>query len=134
MKLFAALLAALALLAGLAGGFTAFSSAANPVPTSGHVRIPHLAPPQAVKPAPVVRWAPCQKPAVLEGHACVVHIVHTVELPPPAASAVPQTPPTATVPHPSTATAPANTARPAVHVHHEDGGDHGDEGRGGYDD
>lgn len=105
MKLFATLLGALALLAGLAGGLRAYSLAADagtaPVrPVAG----PHFPQAQKVRPGIVFRWAPCRPPAHREGKACVTHVTRTVTFPAPA--------PVATAPVP--ASVPANV--PVVHT------------------
>ena len=120
MKLFAVVLTALALLAGFTGGFTAFSASSSD-PVQAHVAMPHHPKPPRVR--PMVCWAPCRKPAVLEGRACVTHVVHTVTLASPVAPAAP--PPTA-----ASAAAPQQrvaaqrtAARPAAPAsHREDGG------------
>ena len=130
MKLFAVVLAALALLTGFAGGFTAFS-AASPDPVRTHVAMPHH--PKLPTVRPLTRWAPCHKPAVLEGRACVTHVVHTVTLAAPVAPAAPA-PAAARAAAPQQVAAQPGPARPAAH--HEDGGEgaHDDGGEGAHDD
>lgn len=136
MKAFAVLVAALALLAGFAGGMRAYSVAA---PTAAAV-VPAAAPhhPQAmpVKPGPTFRWAPCQKPAVRHGRACVTTVTRTVTIAPPVVAAPP-------VPAPVQVAAPVRTAPTRHHApasqptsqptYHDDGGEH-DGGGGGGDD
>ncbi len=122
MKLFASLLAALALLAGFAGGMRAYSASADATSASAQRVTPHLPKAQPVRPGVVFRYAPCRKPAVREGKACVTHVTRTVALPAPAAAAP---------------AAPATRAqvRATAHAHaapayHDDGGHDG----GGHDD
>jgi hypothetical protein len=142
MKLFALLLGALALLAGFAGGMRAYSVSAATPPAPPRVAAPHHPAAQPVRPGVVVRWAPCRKPAVREGKACVTHVTHTVTVPapavaapppPPAPAAAPQAPPTrATQPVP----APTQPSEPADDGGHDDGGhehEGGDHGGGGDD-
>jgi hypothetical protein len=138
MKLFAVLLGALALVAGFTGGLRAYSTSANagpPVPAA-HIAVHHYPPAQVVRPGPVVKWAPCVKPAVRVGKACVTHVTHTVALPAPVVSA----PPTST-PAPSTVrtTQHHTTTQQPTRPHDDDGGhddsggeDDGDDG--GHDD
>jgi hypothetical protein len=125
MKAFAVLVAALALLAGFAGGMRAYSVAA---PTPAAVKptaAPHYPRAMAVRPGPTFKWAPCQKPAVRHGRACVTTVTRTVTIAPPVVTAppapVPVAAPVRTAPtrHPSPAPAPQPTAAP---THHDDGG------------
>jgi hypothetical protein len=132
MKLFAVLLGALALVAGFTGGLRAYSSSAHagpPVPTA-RVSVPHYPKAQVVRPGPVVRWAPCAKPAVRVGKACVTTVTRTVTLPAPAATgAAPSTAP-ATVRTPQAPRTQAAAAQPAPRP--SGGGEDG--GGGGHDD
>lgn len=86
MKLFALVVGALALLAGLAGGWSAYSAAAT-TPPAPHVAVVHHRVAKPVQPGVIVRWAPCRKPAVREGRACVTHVTHVVAVPAPAPAA-----------------------------------------------
>ena len=116
MKLFATVLAALALLAGFAGGLRAYSVSADAASGSApRVAAPHQPKAQPVRPGVVVRWAPCRAPAVREGKACVTHVTRTV-----------------TVPVPGTSSA----AAAAASRYHDDGGHHegGGHDGGGHDD
>ena len=135
MKLFAILLGALALLAGVAGGMQAYTASATTAPATSSVAVPHHHPsPQVVRPGVVVKWAPCRPPAVRQGHACVTHVTRTVSgpAPPVTASAAP-------APARSWAPAPTRPAHPtATPTHdggqHEDGTNDGGEHEGGTDD
>jgi len=136
MKAFAVLVAALALLAGFAGGLRAYSAAA-PTAAAVPAAAPHHAKAMPVKPGPTFRWAPCQKPAVRHGRACVTTVTRTVTIPAPVV----------TVPAPAPAAAPVRTAptrhpsspsHPASQPTYHDGGGHDggehDGGGGGHDD
>jgi hypothetical protein len=138
MKLFAILLGALALVAGFTGGLRAYSSSTDGGPTvpAAHVTAPDVPPARVVRPAPVVKWAPCVKPAVRVGRACVTHVVHAVTLPAPTIIASPVIGASAT-----TSTAPAPVRQTARHhsTHHstqrpapagDDSGHEDDEGEG----
>ena len=129
MKLFAVLLGALALVAGFTGGMRAYSTSAHagpPVPAA-HIAARHYPPAQVVRPGPVVKWAPCVKPAVRVGRACVTHVTRTVTLPAPTvtapAAAQAAASPTVRVPH-------ARAASPR----HASSGEHPADGGGGHDD
>jgi hypothetical protein len=134
MKLFALVVAALALLAGFAGGLRAYSAAAPAPAAPVQVSAPHHPKAMPVKPGPTFRWAPCQKPAVRQGRACVTTVTRTVTLPAPVTVA----------PAPVRAAAPAVHAAPTRHpqptsqpTYHDDGGNDGGEhhdGGGGHDD
>ena len=136
MKLFAVLLGALALVAGLTGGLRAYSSSAHGGPTVAvtHVSKPHVPPAQVVRPGPVVKWAPCMKPAVRVGRACVTHVTRTVALPPspvttpPVSTPVTSTPPASAPASHAASPQPTRPPPPAA----DDGG-HDDEGGGGDD-
>ncbi len=134
MKLFAVLLGALALAAGFTGGLRAYSTSAHagpPVPTA-QVAAPHYPRAQVVRPGPVVRWAPCVKPAVRVGKACVTTVTHTVTLPAPAVTQPPvaQTVAAPTVRTPQVRHTQAASPRPAPAP--TGGGEDG--GGGGHDD
>src|SRR5512141_2866462 len=120
MKLFALVVAALALLAGFAGGLRAYSAAAPAAAAPVQVSAPHHPRAMPVKPGPTFRWAPCQKPAVRQGRACVTTVTRTVTLPPPVVAA------------------PTRHAQPTSQpTYHDDGGNDGGEhhdGGGGHDD
>lgn len=140
MKLFALVVAALALVAGFAGGLRAYSAAAPAPVAPAQVPLsatgPHYPKAMPVKPGATFRWAPCQKPAVRHGRACVTTVTRTVTLPPPAAA--------------PTSAAPVQVAAPAVHAaptrhpqatqptsqptYHDDGGGEHHDGGGGGDD
>jgi hypothetical protein len=99
MKLSALAIGAVAAAAGVVGGLSAYANAsgdapAPPAPVSMH----HPVRPQPVRPGVILKWAPCQKPAVREGRACVTHVTRTVVLPAPAVPAAPAPAP-APVPH-----------------------------------
>ena len=127
MKLFAVLLGALALVAGFTGGMRAYSTPAGPPVPAAHIAARHYPPAQVVRPGPVVKWAPCVKPAVRVGRACVTHVTRTVTLPAPTvtgpAAAQAAASPTVRVQH----------ARAASPRHASSGGHH-DDGGGGHDD
>jgi hypothetical protein len=136
MKLFAVLLGAIALLAGLTGGLRAYSVSATTPPGPRLAVVPHQPVAQAVRPGVTFRWAPCRKPAVRRGKTCVTVVTRTVTLPPPvvtapaAPAAAPQALP-ARVAHSS-----APHAEPGEHGGHEHEGEHEgehDEGGGGDD-
>jgi hypothetical protein len=138
MKLFAALLGALALVAGVVGGTQAYLAAAATPPVAPHVVVSDRTPVQGARPGVVVRWAPCHAPAVRHGKVCVRHVTRTVTVPAPAV--VVQAAPATTRP-----AAPVRTNRPALRPTHEpaehessDDGDHhedeGDEHEGEHDD
>lgn len=139
MKLFAILLGALALLAGVAGGLQAYTASATTVPAGPAVAVPrHHASPQVVRPGVVVKWAPCRPPAVRQGRACVTHVTRTVTVPAPA-STIPA--PSATVS--ASQSWPTRTVQPVAAPHetgdHENGpggGDHagGEHHSGEHDD
>jgi len=135
MKLFAVLLGALALIAGFTGGMRAYSASSDATPVSApKVAVPHYPPAQVVRPGPVLKWAPCRKPAVREGKACVTHVTRTVALPPPPTSAPPATPATTTAvraPRPTQGPSHATASHPSEDSGHHDGG--GDDGGGGDD-
>ena len=140
MKLFAVLLGALALVAGFTGGLRAYSTSAHqgsPVPTAP-VSVRHYPPAQVVSPGPVVKWAPCTKPAVRIGRACVTRIIHTVALPPPVVATPRAAPPTAQASHTQAANPhPTHTASGEPHDNGGDdngGDDNGGEDEGGGDD
>jgi hypothetical protein len=124
MKLFAVLLGALALLAGVAGGMHAYSASATTAPAAPSVTVSHHAAAQVVRPGVVVKWAPCRAPAVRQGRACVTHVTHTVSVPAPAVT-VPAAPLPASAPQ----VAPTRATQPAAAPQHESG-DHepGDDG------
>ena len=135
MKLFAVLVAALALLAGLAGGMRAYTAAAPAHVTPAHVSAPHYPRAMPVKPGATFRWAPCRKPAVRQGRACVTHVTRTVTIAPPVVTA-PPVPVQVAAPAPAHAAPPPTrhpspTAQPTT-THHDDGGEHHD-GGGGHD-
>lgn len=134
MKLFALVVAALALLAGFAGGLRAYSVAAPAPAAPVQVSAPHYPKAMPVKPGPTFRWAPCQKPAVRQGRACVTTVTRTVALPPPPAAA-PPAPVQAAVPvaHAAPTRHPHPTQPTAQPTYHDDGGEHHD-GGGGHDD
>ena len=103
MKLFAVLLGALALVAGFTGGMRAYSASSHagpPVPAA-HVQVHHYPPAQVVRPGPVLKWAPCVKPAVRVGRACVTQVTRTVTIAPPPTSAPPAPAATTTTPAPT---------------------------------
>jgi hypothetical protein len=139
MKLFAVLLGALALVAGFTGGLRAYSASSHagpPVPAA-QVRVHHYPPAQVVRPGPVVKWAPCVKPSVRVGRACVTHVTRTVTLAPP--TSAPSTPVTTSATQPRRHTqAPSHpTSSPSSDDtgHHDDGGhDDGGGDDGGGDD
>ena len=120
MKLFAVLLGALALAAGFTGGLRAYSasSQAGPPVPAAQVSVHHYPPAQVVRPGPIVRWAPCVKPAVKVGRACVTRVTHTVTLP---ASTV-STPPVTTASAPATQTPSPPAATPHSATTHSTGG------------
>jgi hypothetical protein len=134
MKTFAVLLGALALLAGFTGGMRAYSVSAATPPAPKLAVAKHHPHAQPVRPRVVVRWAPCRKPAVREGRACVTHVTRTVTVAAPAvaapapvpAAAAPQAAP-ARVAHP----APAPTHAAPTHAAPTHGGGHEHEGGGG---
>jgi len=135
MKLFAVLLGALALVAGFTGGLRAYSASEHhgpPIPTA-QVSVRHHPPAQVVRPGPVVKWAPCVKPAVRVGRACVTHVIHTVALPAPAATTTAptttSTSPTVRAPRPSQSPTRHPTSAPT----NGGGGQHDDGGDGGGD-
>lgn len=137
MKLFALVVAALALAAGFAGGLRAYSVAAPASAAPVQVSAPHYPKAMPVKPGATFRWAPCQKPAVRHGRACVTTVTRTVTLPPPAAAPTSAAPVQVAVPahaaptrHPQ-ATQP--TSQPTYHDDGGDGGEHHDGGGGGDD-
>ena len=134
MKLFTLLLGALALVAGFTGGLRAYSASAHaghPVPTA-HVSVHHYPPAQIVRPGPVVRWAPCVKPAVRVGRACVTRVTRTVTLRAPATAPAAATPAVAS-PAPSAGPTPRHpSAGPHATPAHPAGGEH-DDGGGGDD-
>src|SRR5690349_24746008 len=109
MKTFAVLLGALALLAGFTGGMRAYSVSATTPPAPKLAVVRHHPPAQPVRPGVVVRWAPCRKPAVREGRACVTHVTRTVTVPAPVVAAPAQAAPVAAAPQapPTRATQPA---------------------------
>jgi hypothetical protein len=129
MKLFAVLVATLALLAGFAGGMRAYSAAAPAHAAPAPVAVPHHPKAQPVRPGPTFRWAPCAKPAVRQGRFCVTHVTHTVSVPAPVVAA-PQAPVRVAAPAPRH---PHPTAPPPT-THHDGGNHHGDDGGGGHDD
>jgi hypothetical protein len=139
MKLFATLIAALALLAGFTGGMRAYSVSADAGPTPVRpVSAPHYPQAQPVRPGIVFRYAPCRPPAHRQGKACVTQVTRTVTLPaatvaaPPAAAVPAQAPRPATSPtrHPAT-----SAPRPTSGGGGDDGdGDHDGGGGGGHDD
>jgi hypothetical protein len=130
MKLFAVLLATLALAAGFTGGLRAYSAAAPTAPAPAPAAAPHYPKAMPVKPGPAFKWAPCVKPAVRQGKACVTTVTRTVTLPAPVVTA-----PAA----PVQVAAPPAHAAPTRHpapthqaTYHDDGGhDGGDDGGGG---
>lgn len=133
MKLFAVLLGALALVAGFTGGLRAYSasSEAGPPVPAAHVQVHHYPPAQVVRPGPVLKWAPCVKPAVRVGRACVTQVTRTVTIAPPPTSAPPAA--TTSTPQPprhTQAQAPSHpTSSPSDDPgHHHEGGD--DDGGG----
>ncbi|HEX3221229.1 MAG TPA: hypothetical protein VHR35_01575 [Nocardioides sp.] len=131
MKLFAVLLGTLALLAGFAGGMRAYSVSAATPPAPPLVIAKHHPAPQPVRPGVVVRWAPCRKPAVLEGKTCVTHVTRTVTVPAPAVAAAPVAPAAAPQAPPTRAANPAPApTQPSYEGGHDDGG-HEHEGGGG---
>ena len=139
MKLFAVLLGALALLAGFTGGLRAYSTSANAGPTvpAAQIEVHHYPPAQVVRPGPVVKWAPCTKPAVRVGKACVTHVTHTVTLPAPAVAAPVSSPPAA----PTVRSTQHHTTQQPTRPHSDDGGhddgdgeDDGGDDDGGHDD
>lgn len=134
MKLFAVLVAALALLAGLAGGMRAYSAGTPAQAAAAPVSAPHHPRAQVVRPGPTFRWAPCAKPAVREGRACVTHVTHTVTIPAPVVVA----PPTQAVAAPPRVRHTPHPTAPAPAPQQDDGGHHGDDGGhhdgGGHDD
>jgi hypothetical protein len=134
MKLFALVVAALALVAGFAGGLRAYSAAAPTAPAPVQAAAPHYPKAMSVKPGPTFKWAPCQKPAVRKGKACVTTVTRTVTIAPPVAAAPPA---------PVQVAAPVVRAAPTRHptaqptsqpTYHDDGGEHDDDGGGGHDD
>ena len=133
MKLFAVILGAFALVAGVTGGLRAYSSSASagpPVETA-HATVHHYPPAQVVRPGVVLKWAPCRKPAVREGRACVTHVTHTVALPPPAVvSAPPVAAPTTTTADPQQDATTHPTQTPQAPQSAPPGDDHGDESGG----
>jgi len=141
MKLFAALLGALALFAGFAGGVRAYSLSADAGPPPVRpVSVPHYPEAQPVRPGIVFRWAPCRAPAHREGKACVTHVTRTVALPAtrtsaPAAPARPATPThvVRTSHEPADRPSSEPTDEPTETHHEDDGGDDGG-GDGGGDD
>lgn len=127
MKLFAVLVATLALLAGFAGGMRAYSVAAPAQAAPVSAPAPHHPKAQPVRPGPTFKWAPCKKPAVLEGRTCVTHVVHTVTIPAPAVAA--SAPVYSRAPH------YAHPTSSPSQYHEDDGGNHHeDDGGGGHDD
>ena len=124
MKLFAVVLGALALLAGFTGGLRAYSVSAT-TPSGPPLAVAkHHPPAQAIRPGVHVRWAPCRRPAVREGRACVTHVTRTVTLPPPVAAAPPAAPAAVAQAAPArVAHSPAPHAEPS----HEAGHEHEDE-------
>jgi hypothetical protein len=135
MKPFALVVAALALLAGFAGGLRAYSAAAPAPAAPVQVSAPHHPKAMPVKPGPTFRWAPCQKPAVRQGRACVTTVTRTVTLPSPVVAAPPAPVPAAA---PAVHAAPTRHAQPTSQpTYHDDGGNDGGEhhdGGGGHDD
>lgn len=138
MKLFAVIVAALALIAGFAGGLRAYSVAAPAQAAPAPIPAPHYPKAMPVKPGATFRWAPCQKPAVRQGRACVTRVTRTVTLPPPVITAPPVpvqvAAPVRAAPtrHPSPTPQPTPTPTHQP-THHDDGGEHHD-GGGGHDD
>ena len=141
MKLFAVLLGALALVAGFTGGLRAYSasSQAGPPVPAAQVQVHHYPPAQVVRPGPVLKWAPCVKPAVRVGRACVTHVTRTVTIAAPATSAPSAPAATTSTAQPTRQTRAEPPDRDAVerrggyhdHSGHDDGG--GDDGGGGDD-
>lgn len=117
MKLFAAVLGALALLAGFTGGLRAYSVSAATPPGPALAVAKHHPPAQAVRPGVSLRWAPCRKPAVREGKACVTHVTRTVTLPAPPVVAAPAAPAAPVAPG-----TPTRAAQPTPVHHTADGG------------
>jgi hypothetical protein len=135
MKLLAVILAALALLAGFAGGLRAYSVAAPAQAAPVRISVPHHPKAMPVRPGPTFRWAPCRKPAVLKGRVCVTEVTRTVALPPVVVTAPPV--PVAAAARPHAAHPTRHSAHPAgsTSTHgdgghdggeHHDGGGHGD--------
>lgn len=133
MKLFAVLLGALALIAGFTGGMRAYSASSDATPVSAsRVAVHHYPSAQVVRPGPVLRWAPCRKPAVREGKACVTHVTHTIVTAPPVVAAPPAAPATTGAqPRPHATDSPEPTQTPPADDGGDDhGDDHGDDGGG----
>jgi hypothetical protein len=133
MKLFALVVAALALVAGFAGGLRAYSAAAPAPAVPVQVTAPHHPKAMPVKPGPTFRWAPCQKPAVRHGKACVTTVTRTVTIAPPVVAAPPAPVQVAApVVRAAPTRHPSPTSQPSQPTWHDDGGEH--DGGGGHDD
>jgi len=133
MKLFAVLLGALALVAGFTGGLRAYSTSASAGPApAAQVEVHHHPPAQVVRRGPIVQWAPCVKPAVRVGKACVTQVTRTVALPTPVVAAAPTSAPASS----TVRTAQDHTGQQPTRPHGDDGGheDGGHEDGGGDDD
>jgi hypothetical protein len=134
MKLFALVVAALALVAGFAGGLRAYSAAAPAAAAPVQVSAPHHPKAMPVKPGPTFRWAPCQKPAVRQGKACVTTVTRTVTIAPPVVAAPPAPVQVAApVVRAAPTRHPSPTAQPTQPTWHDDDGAEHD-GGGGHDD
>jgi hypothetical protein len=135
MKLFAVLVAALALLGGFAGALRAYSAAAPAHAAPARASVPHYPKAMPVKPGATFRWAPCQKPAVRKGRACVTEVTRTVTVPASLAPAV-AVRATASPAHRTLRTRHPQPAAQATPTHHDDGGHQGGEHHagGGHDD
>ncbi|MEI2808989.1 MAG: hypothetical protein V9F00_01880 [Nocardioides sp.] len=85
MKRVSAVMASLAVIAGLFGAVAAyrFASAGSSVEQLVSANVtPSVAPTEAAESAkPVVKFKPCKKPAHREGKACVIDVVQDVVLP-----------------------------------------------------
>ncbi len=93
MKLSALAIGVVAAAAGVVGGVSAYASSTGHVPAPpAPVSMHHPVRPQPVRPGVILKWAPCQKPAVRQGRACVTHVTRTVVLPAPAQAAPPAPP------------------------------------------
>src|SRR4029077_4849212 len=128
MKLFAVVLGALALLAGFTGGLRAYSVSSATPPGPPLMVAKHHPAAQAVRPGVRLRWAPCRKPAVREGRACVTHVPRTVTLPPPVVTVAPAAAPAAAPAPAPPAPPPRVRPRAAPHAEPADGPGHEHEG------
>lgn len=83
MKTLTAVVSTTALVIGLGGGVLAYQAAASQSASevTQSVAAPGFHSVNAADPGAKVKFAPCQPPAKLVRHACVVHVVKTVAVP-----------------------------------------------------